>query len=138
MANLYLIGSLKHPRVPLVAKQLRAAGHEVFDDWHGCGPEADRHWREYEQARGRNFIEALQGDLATHAFEFDRINIEKRDTGVLCFPAGKSGHIELCHYVFTPGKRGFILLEGEPKDWDLMYRYADGVFYDVDNLLEVL
>ena len=91
MANLYLIGSLKRARVPLVAKQLRAAGHEVFDDWHGCGPEADRHWREYEQARGRNFIEALQGDLATHALEFDRINIEKRDTGVLCFPQGNQG-----------------------------------------------
>jgi hypothetical protein len=139
MSNIYLVGSLKHPIVPIVARRLRAEGHDVFDDWHGCGPEADLHWRNYERNRGHKFIEALYQPLATHAFEFDRVNMEARDVGILVFPAGKSGHIELGHFIFTPGKRGYILLRDEdPADWDLMYRFATGVFTDMDQLCMAL
>jgi len=39
--KLYLIGSLRNPRVPEVAEILRWNGHLVFDDWYAAGPEAD-------------------------------------------------------------------------------------------------
>ena len=39
--RLYVIGSLRNPAVPQVAKRLREAGFLVFDDWYAAGPEAD-------------------------------------------------------------------------------------------------
>lgn len=135
---IYLIGSLRQSRVRCVAHQLREAGYGVFDDWHGVGPHADEHWQHYETERGRTYREALYSPLAGHAFNFDRENIEASDTGVLVLPAGKSGHLELGHFIFTPNKRGYILLDGEPERWDLMYRFAHGIFYTFEELLKGL
>ncbi len=135
---IYVMGSLRQRRPRDVAHQLREAGHEVFDDWHACGHEADDIWRDYEIERGRSHREALAGPFATHAFEFDKKHIEASDIGVLVLPAGKSGHLELGHFIWTPGKHGYILMDGEPERFDLMYKFAHGIFYSVEELLEVL
>ena len=137
MSKIYLIGSLKHGRVRDVAFELRAAGHEVFDDWHACGPDADADWQNYESERGRAYKEALQAPFAQHAFNFDLTHIKAADIGVLVLPAGKSGHLEL-GYMIGRGQRGYILLDGEPSAWDLMYLIAHGIFYNIAELLEVL
>ena len=63
MSKIYLIGSLRNPRVPEIAAKLRDAGHVVFDDWFAAGPEADDWWQKYEIARGHNFKEGLAGML---------------------------------------------------------------------------
>jgi hypothetical protein len=129
------MGSLKHDVVPTVAWELREHGFDVFDDWHASGPEADHHWRNYEVARGKSYKEALQSPFAQNSFHFDKANIDASDVGVLVMPAGKSGHIEL-GVMIGQGKRGYILLEKEPEGWDLMYLYAHGIFYDVNQLVE--
>ena len=131
---IYLIGSLRSPRVRQVALELRQAGHDVFDDWHACGAEADSEWRAYEMERGRSYQEALASLFAQHAFHFDLRHIQAADIGVLVLPAGKSGHLEL-GYMIGRGQRGYILLDGEPEGWDLMYLLAHGVFYSVEDLL---
>src|SRR5258706_9150607 len=95
----YLIGSLRSPRVPKVAEELRAAGYEVFDDWYAAGPEADDYWQRYEQAKGHTYAEALAGYAANHVFNFDRTRLMRADAGVLVLPAGKSGHLELGYLV---------------------------------------
>lgn len=133
---LYLIGSLRNPQVPVIAEQLRAAGHSVFDDWFAAGPEADDKWRDYEQARGRSYREALSGYAAGHVFDFDRLHLERADVVVLMLPAGKSGHLEL-GWALGKGKPGYILLDN-PDRWDVMYKFADGVFYSVDELVVAL
>ena len=51
--KLYIIGSLRNPRVPEVAKDLRESGYEVFDDWFAAGERADDSWQSYEKGRGR-------------------------------------------------------------------------------------
>jgi hypothetical protein len=61
---IYLIGSLRNDNIPDIGKQLRDAGHEVFDDWWGAGPEADDCWKSYENRRGRTYREALAGNAA--------------------------------------------------------------------------
>lgn len=137
MSFIYLIGSLRHPRVREVAHQLREAGHEVFDDWHACGPEADDIWRNYETERGRLYREALAAPFAEHSFDFDIKNIKAADVGVLVLPAGKSGHLEL-GYMVGRGQRGYILMDGEPERWDLMYKIAHGVCFSTEELLEIL
>jgi hypothetical protein len=132
--TVYVIGSLRSARVPKVASELRAAGFDVFDDWYAAGPEADDYWMAYERARGRTYQEALAGIAANHTFDFDRRHLMRADAGVLVLPAGRSGHLEL-GFLVGMGKPGFILLEGEPDRWDVMYRFATGVHTDMEGLI---
>lgn len=130
---LYLIGSLRNPEVPKIAEQLRFYGHEVFDQWYGAGPNADDCWQEYCRHKGMNFKEALADHGAQHVYNFDRHYLSHSDTVVLVLPAGKSGHLEL-GWALGQGKKGYILLNGEPERYDVMYNFATGVFCSLDDL----
>ena len=112
--SIYLIGSLRNEKVPKIGKSLRDNGFDVFDDWHGAGPEADDKWKEYEEARGRTYAEALDGYAANHVFSFDKYHLNRCDASILVLPAGRSGHLELGYSVGI-GKRGFILYDHTPK-----------------------
>jgi hypothetical protein len=134
MPKVYVIGSLRNPKIPEIANKLRGQGYEVFDDWYAAGPEADDKWKEYEQARGRNYRQALNGHAATHVFEFDKTHLDESDAVVLVLPAGKSGHMEL-GYCIGKGLPGYILLEEGSDRWDVMYKFADGVFDSIEDLV---
>lgn len=133
----YLIGSLRNPKIQVLAEEMRAAGIDVFDDWHAAGERADDSWQEYEQARGRNYVEALKGAHAQNVFEFDKRNIDAARAVVLVIPAGKSGHLEL-GYAAGTGKPSYILLDGEPERLDVMYNFATAVFESVGQLIDEL
>ena len=139
MSLIYLIGSLRNPAIPHVANALRAVGHEVFDDWHSAGEKADDSWKEYEKIRGRNYLEAIRGYAPTQIFEFDMQHVRAAGVGVLVLPAGRSGHLEL-GYMIGRGQAGYILFDGEPERdrWDVMYKLAHGIFFDVDALVKGL
>lgn len=134
---IYLIGSLRNPRIPYVADEMRGAGLEVFDDWHAAGPDADDAWQRYEQQRGRSYTEALDGAHARNVFDFDRFHLSQSYAAVLVAPAGKSAHLEL-GWMLGQGKRGYVLLDGEPERFDVMYRFATGVFTELDALIKEL
>lgn len=135
--KVYIVGSLRNPVIREVSNELRKSGYDVFDDWHGCGPDADDHWKEYEKGKGKSYGEALKGKLAAHAFAFDKSNLDESEIVVLVLPAGKSGHLEL-GYAAGRGKSTFILLEPDRDEdrWDLMYLFATAVVTDVKELLE--
>ncbi len=134
----YLIGSLRNPAIPHIGNSLRAAGFDVFDDWFGAGPEADDKWQDYERTRGRCYGEALVGAAARNTFNFDLVHLEMCAVGVLVAPAGKSAHLEL-GWLLGQGKPGFVLFpDGTPERWDVMYRFANGVFFTLDNLIPAL
>jgi len=137
MKTIYLIGSLRNPKIIEIANKLRKLGFDVFDDWMAAGPEADDYWRDYEKARGHNYAEALKGHAARHVYNFDREHLEKADGGILALPAGKSGHLEL-GWLLGQGKPGYILLEGEPERFDVMYLFASGVFNTFEELADEL
>lgn len=132
MSKVYLIGSLRNPKIPLIGIEMRTWGYEVFDDWFAAGPEADDKWREYEQMRGRSYVEALDGWAARHVFEFDETHLHDSDAAVLALPCGKSGHLEL-GYMAGGGKPTFILLD-DPDRWDVMYKFAMAVAPDLMTL----
>lgn len=134
---IYLIGSLRNPEVPEIAIQLRDGGHHVFDDWWSAGPEADDKWQEHCAIRGMTYCQALATPHADCVYEFDRQWLTAADTVVLVLPAGKSGHIEL-GWALGQGKRGFVLFDKEPDRYDVMYRFATGVVFSVEELLEEL
>lgn len=136
MKTLYIIGSLRNPNIPEIGVKLRELGFDVFDDWYAPGPEADDYWKHYETSRGRTYEEALQGWAGKHIFEFDKHHIDRSDIGVLIAPAGKSAHLEL-GYMIGQGKKGYILLD-DPDRWDVMYQFADGIFFNFESLIKEL
>ena len=134
MKSIYVIGSLRNPDIPVFASNLREHGYDVFDDWYAAGPHADDHWKDYEQARGRCYVEALDGRAATQVFRYDKSNLDRCSAAVLVLPAGKSGHMELGYFLGT-GKPAYILLPpGMDDRWDVMYRFATKVVRSVDEL----
>jgi nucleoside 2-deoxyribosyltransferase len=120
--------------VPNLGNRLRFLGFDVFDDWWGAGERADDSWQQYEDIRGRSYKEALAGDAADNIFSWDVVNLNKSDVAVLFLPAGKSGHIEF-GYMVGQNKPAFVLFDEVPKRYDLMYRFASDVFFDVEDLL---
>jgi nucleoside 2-deoxyribosyltransferase len=135
---IYLIGSLKNQNIPLIANRLREELKlEVFDDWFSPGPEADDFWRNYEKTRGSTYKQALKNYAGKHIFEFDSYHVNRGDIGVLCMPAGKSGHLEL-GYMLGQGKPGFVLFEEEPERWDVMYQFANEICFNFEDLIQEL
>jgi hypothetical protein len=137
VSDVYLIGSLRNPRVPLVAEHMRERGLDVFDDWHAAGETADDEWQAYEQHRGRSYVAALDGAHARCVFDFDRFHLSQARAAVLVAPAGKSAHLEL-GWMLGQGKPGYVYMDGEPERFDVMYRFCTGVFTDLDALVKVL
>ncbi len=135
--KIYLIGSLRNPKVLELGNLLRENDFYVFDDWMAAGPTADDSWRDYEKQRGRSYGEALDGLAAEHVFEFDKKHLESSDVAVLLMPAGKSAHIEL-GYMLGKGKLGFVLFDKEPERYDVMYKFATGVFSTPKDLINAL
>lgn len=135
--TIYLIGSLRNPRVPEVANILRADGHYVYDDWYATSEDADDWWKRYEQGRGHSFVEALNGWAATHVYLNDKQHLDELNTGVLVMPCGKSAHLEL-GYMIGQKKDGYILLDEDPERYDCMYKFAAGVYQKLDELREAL
>lgn len=124
---------MRNPVIPKIANRFRGLGFDVFDDWFSPGELADEKWKSYENLRGRSYIEALQGHHARHVFEFDKFHIDQSDIGILILPAGRSGHLEL-GYMKGKGKHCFILLEPESERFDIMYKFADAVFANIEDL----
>ena len=134
---IYLIGSLRNPEIPKIGNKLREIGFEVFDDWYAPGPKADEYWQAYENGKGSTYKQALRGWAGKHIFEFDVAHLSRADIAILVLPAGKSGHLEL-GYIIGSGKPGFILMDGEPERWDVMYKFAHGVLHSFEELEEEL
>jgi len=137
MKSLYLMGALKNPKIPVIGNELRKMGFDVFDDWFSPGPEADDFWRKYEKVKGVSYKEALKGWAAKHIFEFDKSHLDRCDMAVLVMPAGKSCHLEL-GYMIGCGKPCWVLFDNEPDRWDIMYQFANDVFFDIDGLKDEL
>lgn len=122
---LYLIGSLRNPRIPELANNLRTVlpDVEVFDDWYAAGFEADDMWKSYEQGRNRTYHEALEGYAARHVFDFDRYHLKRSSHVLLVLPAGKSGHMEIMYAAYGVKANTAILLDPDDVRWDVMYQF---------------
>jgi nucleoside 2-deoxyribosyltransferase len=134
MKSLYLIGSLRNPKIPQLANNIEALGIEAFADWHAAGPTADDEWQRYEKERGRSYAKALKGHAARNVFKFDECHLARCDAAVLVMPGGKSAHLEI-GYILGQGKPGYVLFDQEPERWDVMYQFATEVFFSEQELL---
>lgn len=135
MTSIYLVGSLRNPRVTEVAAELRLHGWEVFDNWMAAGPEADDSWMKYSKEKGLSYKEALQSYEAKHVFEFDKYHLDRCDMAILMLPAGRSGHLEI-GYMAGKGKPTFALFDAEPDRYDVMYQFLSSVHFSVADLID--
>lgn len=133
----YLIGSLRNEKIPEISNTLRKFGVKVFDDWYAAGPIADDSWQSYEKGRGTSYPQALKNYAARHVFSFDHYHLNRVEGGILVLPAGKSGHLEL-GYLAGLGKPTYVLFDKEPERWDVMYQFADEVFFNLEDLISHL
>lgn len=132
----YLIGSLQNKRVIDIGNLLRHEGYDVMDEWIAPGEMADIRWQEYEQSRGRTYVEALRGRHATDVFMFDRAYLDHCDIAIAVMPAGKSAMLEL-GYSKGRGKLTCIFLDGvEPDRYDIMPNFADYMALTEQTLLD--
>lgn len=138
MSKLYLVGSLRNPRIPELAKRLRLElpGFEIFDDWYAAGEKADDYWKDYEQKRGRTYEEALKGYSAKHIYEFDKHHIDTSSHVLLVLPAGKSGHMEITYAQYGAKKKTAILLDQDDIRWDVMYQFIPTILSNEDDILD--
>ena len=138
MRKIYIMGSLRNPRIPIIANRFEKEGHDVFADWFASGPETDDYWKTYEESRGRTYFQALKGKAAKNTFEFDKKWLDWADTVVMVLPAGRSAHMEFGRAV-GQGKPAYVLFDEEPVDrWDVMYQFATDVYDDLEVLVEEL
>lgn len=138
--QVYLIGSLRNPRIAKLGNAIRNAvlSVNVFDDWLAAGPEADDHWKEYEQARGRTYEEALEGAAAKNVFAFDKRNLDASSHAILVLPAGKSGHMEIMYAQYGVGAKTAILLDAEDVRWDVMYQFIPTILRSDEEAIDWL
>lgn len=134
----YVVGRLKNRKIVSIANLLRQEGFDVFEDWNYCGPDADDWWQKSEKARGRNYFESLEGRAAQNTFLFDKSYLDLANAVVVVAPAGKSAFMEM-GYSKGNGKPVFILLpKGSLKRYEVMTKFADGVYETLPEILEVL
>ncbi len=135
---IYICGSLKQTdRIISTAQHLQAAGFEVFEQWISAGPNADDHFWTWAKRKGLNARDALQTAAARHIFDFDNYHIQRAKMMVAVMPFGKSGGIEL-GVMLGSGRRGYILMDGEPERIDQMFQYATGIAYTVPELVTLI
>jgi nucleoside 2-deoxyribosyltransferase len=135
--QIYLIGSLRNPKITELGNALRNEGFSIFDDWMAAGPEADDYWQKYETEKGHTYGEALQGAAAKNVFEFDKRHLDASSGAVLVMPAGKSGHLEL-GYMVGRGKYTAVFFDKTPDRYDVMYQFVDDICFSYPELLEAL
>ena len=135
---IYMIGSLRNKNIPDISNRLaKETKFEIFDDWFSPGPRADDHWKEYEEARGRTYKQALKGYAGQHIVEFDKYHLDRADIGLLIMPAGKSAHLEL-GFILGTGRKGYILMDDNKDRWDVMVLLATKIFFNIEDLIEEL
>ena len=133
---IYLIGSLRNPKIPEIGNIFRRKGIDAFDAWHAAGPHADDCWRDYETFIGHTYEQALRGHPARHVFDFDQFHLNRATGGILILPAGKSGHLEIS-YLAGQKKPTWILFDEVPERYDVMVQFATaGVSFSLPHLVE--
>lgn len=130
--NVYVASSWRNDYQPIVVRELRDAGHEVYDfktpDWNADG----FHWSEidggWEQWNFESYLNALDHDLAKAGFKSDMDALAWCDACVLVLPCGRSAHLELGWAVGT-GKNTCVLHRtDEPIEPELMAKMCDAQF----------
>lgn len=139
--RIYVASSWRNTRQQEVVRQLREAGHDVYDfrnpapgnegfGWPQCDPRPPSVWTV------EDFLNALKSPAAQEGFKLDMDALRSCDACVLVLPCGRSAHLEL-GWAAGAGKRTLVLCEhlDEP---ELMYLMCSGVYPSLETIIAEL
>lgn len=139
--KIYLASSWRNEMQPQMVRLLRSVGHDTYDFRHPAPGNFGFHWSEvdcgWQQWTTQGYIEGLNHPVAVEGFANDFHAMSWADTCVLLLPCGRSAHIE-AGWMKGAGKDLFIVLDPDEVVPELMYKMADGIFADLNELTERL
>lgn len=138
--KIYVASSWRNPSQPMIVRDLRGLGHEVYDyrqeglqhDKRACfhWSEIDTEWKLWSPLE---FRKALSHQRAEEGFRSDRCHLDWCDHGLLVLPCGASSHLEAGR-IIGQGKTLNIYME-TPVEPELMYKFADNIFISYRELI---
>lgn len=139
--RIYLASSWRNAKQPTVIKQLRKAGHEVYDFRSPPnGIEGGFHWAEldpqWEAWTAEKYREMLKLPLAKEGFNSDLYGMAWADVGILLLPAGRSAHLEL-GWMAGVGKKTIIWTE-DGQEPELMALLSEEICISLEEVLKLL
>ena len=137
--RIYVASSWRNDIQPGVVRELRDAGHEVYDFKNPEWNEKGFHWSEidggWQNWTFEEYLAALDSDLAESGFKSDMDALEWCDACVLVLPCGRSAHLEL-GWAVGQEKLTIVLHDANaPIEPELMAKMCDAQY---DNMFDVL
>ena len=124
--KLYVASSWRNSLQQSVVRDLRGAGHEVYDFRNPRPGDTGFHWSaidpEWESWNAFDFQQALFHPVADDGFKSDAEAMEWADGCVLVLPCGRSAHLEAGWFAGN-GKPLWIYVP-EPTEPELMYKFG--------------
>lgn len=142
--KVYVASSWKNMDQQRTVRYLRNAGFEVYDFKNPRPGDRGFKWEEIDSEwnnwKPREFIEGLGHPAAERGFGYDMQALEECDACVLLLPCGRSAHLEAGFAAGAPDKKLCILMSGfgERIEPELMYKMADCITTDIDEVVRVL
>ena len=138
--KIYVASSWRNEYYQEVVRQLREAGHEVYDFRNPPSGDEGFKWssvsEDYMEWSPAEYREQLQHPKAVKQFRNDIEAMDACDTCVLVLPCGRSAHTEAGWFA-GKGKSTivYIPVQQEP---ELMYKLFSAVCCSIDELIEAL
>ncbi len=141
--RIYVASSWRNPIQPEIVKQLRTAGHDVYDFRNPTPDNYGFAWSEVNPAWLQWTPEQFVNDLyaghpaVTRGFAFDKDALDWADTCVCVLPCGRSAHLE-AGYAIGQGKFTLFYLHPDKFEPELMYLLGHGCVTNTEALLSAL
>ena len=137
--KIYVASSWRNPYQQDVVKELRNAGHEVYDFRNPKEGDKGFHWSEidpnWKQWSPEKYRDCLNHPIAELGFKSDYDAMEWADVFVGVQPFGRSASLEM-GWAAGNGKETILLLEnGEP---ELMVKMLDHICCSIDEVIKCL
>lgn len=141
MARIYVASSWRNPFQPEIVKQLREAGHGVYDFRNPTNgntgftwSEIDPNWQDWTAAQYRKLV--TTHPIAARGFVSDLRGMQWADTCLLVLPCGRSAHLE-AGWFSGQGKR-CVILTRDGEEPELMALLATDICISMDEVMQVL
>lgn len=137
--RIYVASSWRNEGQPEIVRVLREQGHEVYDFRNPTEGNTGFAWSDidpdWEAWSPRPFRDRLDHPVAVSGFGLDFDAMKWADTFVLALPCGRSAHLE-AGWAIGQGKPTAILLHADKFEPELMYRMADLIACDLQEVTE--
>ena len=139
--KIYVASSWRNAYQGVVVKELRKAGHEVYDFKNPAPGNVGFSWSlidpNWKSWTDEEYIKALAHPIAVAGFFCDANAMNWADACVLVMPCGRSAHVE-AGWMQGIGKITAVLL-AEGDEPELMYKlFGDQIFTDLNQVVAFL